>query len=324
MGLFAYSRAAALGDASASGRRDGAMFIAGGTDLLQLIREGVASPDEVVDINAVVGGTIEAGPDGVRIAAGARLVDVAAHPAIRQGYACVAEALLETASPQVRNMASVGGNLLQRTRCLYFRDVATPCNKREPGSGCPAIGGQNRINAILGGSENCIATHPSDLAVALLACDAVVVAEGADGERRIALADFHRLPGDTPHIETALSAGEVITAIELPAAAAGRRSRYLKVRDRASFEWAIASCAVALRLDAGAVGDIRVVAGGVATRPWRLEAVEAALRGQPLTDDAIATAAALATQDAVTHGRNEYKVPLLTGTVRKALREMAA
>jgi xanthine dehydrogenase YagS FAD-binding subunit len=215
----------------------------------------------------------------------------------------------------------VGGNLLQRTRCLYFRDVVTPCNKREPGTGCSALGGQNRINAILGGSEHCIAVQPSDLAVALLASDAVVVVLGDAGERRVPMAEFHRLPGDTPHVETDLAPGELITAVEIPADAASRRSHYLKVRDRASFEWAIASCAVAMRLEAGAVADIRIAVGGVATKPWRLVQVEAALHGQAPTEDIIAAAAARAAEGAVTHGHNAYKVPLLVGTVRKALRE---
>lgn len=318
---FAYSRATDAADAMRRASRAGAMFIAGGTDLLQLVRVRVAAPDEMVDISAVLDGTIRETGTGLRIGAGVRLSDAAVHPAIVGGYRCVAEALQQTASPQVRHMATIGGNLLQRTRCLYFRDIATPCNKRDPGSGCPAIEGQNRINAILGGSAHCIAVQPSDLAVALVACDAVVAILGAKGERRVPMAAFHRLPGDTPQIETVLAAGEIIAAVELPACAAARRSRYLKVRDRASFEWAIASCALSLRQDQGRIAEIRIVAGGVATRPWRLEAAEAALQGRALTEDAIAEAAARAADGSTAHGHNAYKVPLLAGTVRKALRE---
>jgi xanthine dehydrogenase YagS FAD-binding subunit len=322
MSLFAYHRAEDVADAMSRIVRPGAMPIAGGTDLLQLVREHVLAPAELVDINAILDAGIAAGPAGVRIGAGTRLADLAAEPAIAESHRCVAEAVAETASPQVRHMATVGGNLLQRTRCLYFRDIVTPCNKRAPGSGCSAIGGQNRINAILGTSEHCIATHASDLAVALLACDATVVVLGDGGERRVPIGAFHCPPGSTPDVETVLAPGELITAVELPEAAARRRSRYLKVRDRASFEWAIAACAVSLRLEEGKVAEIRVAAGGVATVPWRMAAVEAALLGRVPDEDAIAAAAARAVDGAVTHGHNAYKVALLQGTVRKALREV--
>lgn len=319
---FTLTRAADAAEVAARGRHPGAMMIAGGTDLLQLVREGVVAPEEVVDVTGVLDGAIRETEAGLRIGAGVHLATAAAHPLIVRDHACVAMALGGTASPQVRNLATIGGNLLQRTRCLYFRDVAMPCNKRVPGSGCGAMEGQNRINAILGGSAQCIAVQPSDLAVALLACDATVVVRGETGERTVALAEFHLPPGDTPEVETVLAPGEFIAAVELPAAR--RRSLYLKVRDRASFEWAIASCAVALRMEQGRVAEIRVAVGGVATKPWRLPGVEALLLGQPLSEDAIAAAAAVAADGAVTQGHNAYKVPLLVGTVRKALREASA
>jgi xanthine dehydrogenase YagS FAD-binding subunit len=229
---------------------------------------------------------------------------------------------MATASPQVRNMATVGGNLLQRTRCLYYRDVTTPCNKREPGSGCPAQHGNNRINAILGGSEHCIAVQPSDLAVALLAVDAEVVVVRRDGERTVPLDRFYRLPGNTPHIETDLQPGDLITGVWIPIASAGRRSHYLKVRDRASFEWALASCAVSIGLDGDTVLEARVSAGGVATKPWRLHQVEDALVGRKLDAVTIAAASRLSAEGAHTHPHNAYKVPLLEATVARALEEL--
>jgi xanthine dehydrogenase YagS FAD-binding subunit len=321
MPLFAYARASDPAEAFARGRAPGAMFIAGGTDLLQLVQERVVRPAEVIDLARITDPKIADEAGGLRIGAAAKLADIAAHPLVAERYAVVAEALTETASPQVRNLATAGGNLLQRTRCLYFRDVATPCNKREPGSGCSAWDGCNRTNAILGGSPHCIAVQPSDFATALVACDAEIALAGADGERRVAAADFHRLPGDTPHIETVMAPGEVITAVHLPASAAARRSRYLKVRDRASFEWAICACAISISFEDGAVADARLVAGGVATKPWRLVQVEAALHGQPLTEAVIAAAAELAAEGAELRQHNAYKAPLLVGTVRKALRE---
>lgn len=323
MVMFRYARPSSAGDAFARREAPDALYIAGGTDLLQLVQERVVRPGEVVDLAKVTSREITPHDGGVRIGAAAKLNAVAEHAAVRDGYAAVSEALLATASPQVRNLATAGGNLLQRTRCLYFRDVVTPCNKREPGSGCSAWDGQNRANAILGGGPACIAVNPSDFAVALVACDAEIVLEGRRGERRVPAADFHRLPGDTPHVETAMAEGEIITAIELPAAAARRRSRYLKVRDRASFEWAIAACALSLRMEGDAVAEARIVAGGVATKPWRLTHVEAALTGQPLTEAVIAAAAELAAEGAEPRQYNAFKVPLLVGTVRKALREFA-
>ena len=303
----------------------GAQIVAGSTDLLQLLQENVSHPQHLVDISRLPLAGIEEQADGaIRIGALARLQDVADHPLIRGRHAAVAEALDATASPMVRHMATVGGNLLQRTRCLYFRDAATPCNKREPGSGCPAQDGENRINAILGGSEHCIAVQPSDLPVALITAEAELVIRTAEGdERRVAVEAFHRLPDGTPEIDTVLEPGELILAIHLPAPPAGWRSHYVKVRDRASFSWALASAAVALRMDAdGTVQDSRIAAGGVATKPWRLEQVEKALAGRPLSHEGIRSAAELAADGAAPRTGNAYKVPLLRNTVERALLEL--
>ena len=317
---LAYSRAsdpsAAIARASQGA---GVSFIAGGTDLLQLLEEGVLTPREIVDINGIGFGDVSEAVDGIRIGAMARLADIADHPLIRERYPVVSDALSETASPQVRNMATIGGNLLQRTRCLYFRDIATPCNKREPGTGCPALGGQNRINAVLGGSDHCIAAYPGDLAVALVAVDAEVMVTGPQGERTIPVEELHRLPGDTPEIETVLAPGDLITAIWIPLSAAGRRSGYLKIRDRASFEWALASAAVSLGLDGGRVLEARLAVGGVATKPWRLRAVEDMLVNARLDRDLARAAGVRAAEGAVAHERNGFKIPLLSKTVERAL-----
>ncbi|RAK51382.1 FAD binding domain-containing protein [Phenylobacterium deserti] len=323
MALFRYHRPGDLSEAHARAVTPGAMYIAGGTDLLQLVQERVTQPAEVIDVNRLAPPEIETSEGGVRIGAGAKLNAMAAHPLVRERYPVVAEALMGSASPQVRNMATAGGNLLQRTRCLYFRDVATPCNKRQPGSGCSAWDGQNRQNAIFGGSPTCIAVQPSDFAVALLACDAEIVLASPGGERRVPMADFHRLPIEAPEIETVMEPGELITAIELPDRAAQRRSRYLKVRDRASFEWAVTSCALSIRMEGGAVSEARVAVGGVGTKPWRLPNVEPAIVGQALTEQVITSAAERAAEGAEPRQHNAFKVPLLVGTVRKALREFA-
>lgn len=300
-----------------------AAYIAGGTDMLQLLQEGVAHPAELVDITRLPFDDIATTVDGMRIGALATLSDVADHPAIRETYRVVAEALNESASPMVRNQATMAGNLLQRTRCLYFRDVTTPCNKRRPGSGCPALGGANRGNAVLGGSPHCIATHASDLAVALVACDAEVMVAGADGERTLRVEDLHRLPGDEPHVETVLRPGDLITYIYLPKGAAGRRSLYLKVRDRASFEWSVCSAAVSIGFDGDRVLEARVVAGGVATKPWRLPAVEALITDRRLDPRLAREAGEIAAEGAVARGQNAFKVPLLKRTVERALLQVA-
>jgi xanthine dehydrogenase YagS FAD-binding subunit len=317
---FAYT---AVADPALAVRRaaegKGVEFIAGGTDMLQLLQEGVRAPAELVDINGVGFDDVSLAVDGMRIGAMARLADVADSPALRERFPVVAEALQESASPQVRNMATVGGNLLQRTRCLYFRDVTTPCNRREPGTGCSALEGQNRINAVLGGSPHCIAAYPGDLAVALIAVDAEVVVTGPDGERTILVENLHRLPGGTPEIETALRPGDLITAIWIPLSAAGRRSHYLKVRDRATFEWALASAAVSLGLEGERVLEARVAAGGVGTKPWRIPDVEAMLVGERLDRDLARRAGERAADGAEPRGQNAFKVPLLKRTVERAL-----
>ena len=327
---FAYDRAPSLAAAVASrarhrsdgAREPGADFFAGGTDMVQLMREALRNPDRVVDITGLPRlDRIEDRGGSLRLGALVRMSDAAAHPLVRDRYPVVSEALLASASAQVRNLATLGGNLLQRTRCGYFRDPGSPCNKREPGSGCPAIAGQNRFHAIFGGSEACIATYAGDFANALAALDATVTIAGPSGERAIAVTDLHRPPRATPEVETQLAPGELITAIDLPADRRGWRSHYLKVRDRASFEWSIASAAVALDLDGGTVRDVRIAVGGVATTPWRLPQVEAALRGRRLTPELARGAAALAAEGAVPRGRNLYKVELIRRTVTRALEE---
>jgi xanthine dehydrogenase YagS FAD-binding subunit len=302
----------------------GAEFIAGGTDMLQLLQEDVRRPAEIADLNALpLAAIAEEGDGAIQIGALTKLQDAADHPAIRARFAAVAAALDATASPMVRHMATVGGNLLQRTRCLYFRDPTTPCNKREPSSGCPAQNGENRINAILGGSPHCIAVQPSDLPVALVAMDAEVLLRRADGaEQWVPMEAFHLLPGDTPHVETVLRPGDLVLSIRLPAHAAARRSHYVKVRDRASFAWALASAAVALRVEDGRAVEARVAVGGVATKPWRLPAVEQVLLGRALDPATISAAAEQASAGADPRVGNAYKVPLLRNTVERALHEI--
>jgi xanthine dehydrogenase YagS FAD-binding subunit len=297
----------------------GAEYIAGGTDMLQLLQEGVRAPLELVDINGIAFDNVSIAIDGIRIGAMARLADVADDPTIRERFPVVASALYESASPQVRNMATIGGNLLQRTRCLYFRDPTTPCNKRVPGSGCSAMEGQNRINAILGGSSHCIATYPGDLAVALVAVDAELIVAGPTGERTILVENLHQPPGDTPHVETVLKPGDLITAVWIPLASAGRRSHYLKVRDRATFEWSLASAAVSLGMSDDTILDARIAVGGVATKPWRLQHVEEMLVNKRLDRDLARAAGERAADGAEPRGQNAFKVTLLQRTVERAL-----
>src|SRR5437660_3822864 len=247
-----------------------AEYIAGGTDMVQLLQEHVRRPDRLVSLGGLLDKRIDVGPQGLRLGAAATMADVAAHPLVIEQFPVISEALLNSASPQVRNQATMGGNLLQRTRCPYFRDVGySACNKRAPGSGCAAIGGENRWHAVLGTSENCIAANASDVAVALVALDAAVEVLGAGGQRTVPLIDFYRLPDATPHIETVLEPGEVIAAITVPTNPAARRSHYLKVRDRASFEFAVVSTAVALEIDGARIRPLRIALGGLGTRPWR-------------------------------------------------------
>lgn len=323
MHSFTFEKAADESAALAAGA-SGGRYIAGGTTLIDLMRETVERPGTVVDINALPYRDITVSPTMLRVGALARMSQLAADPAVRQGFPVIAQALELSASAQLRNMASIGGNLLQRPRCLYFRDVSADCNRRTPGSGCAAIGGRNRTLAILGTSDACVATHPSDLAVALMALDATVLTKGPDGEPRIALADFYRQPGATPDRENTLPAGHLITGVEVPASPAARRSGYLKVRDRQSYEFALVSAAVALEVSGGVVRTARVAAGGVGTVPWRLPAVERALVGRPATAATWRDAAALAGEGAKPLSENGFKVDLLSRTVERQLATVAA
>ncbi|GAA1948348.1 xanthine dehydrogenase family protein subunit M [Amycolatopsis minnesotensis] len=293
-------------------------FLAGGTTLVDLMKLDVLTPSQVQDINGLPLHGIDTA-DGLRFGALERMSDIAAHPGV---YPAISRALLLSASQQLRNMASIGGNLLQRNRCTYFRDVATPCNKREPGSGCPAISGANRMHAVLGTSGSCVATHASDVAVALVALDAEVRLVGDDGSRVVKLADFYRLPGDTPEVENDLRPGELITEVVVPRLDFAARSTYVKVRDRQSYEFALCSAAVALDIQDSRVVDARVAVGGVATVPWRLPVVETALRGAPATLDSFESAAALAVEGAKPLSGNGFKTALLKRTIVRALLEL--
>jgi xanthine dehydrogenase YagS FAD-binding subunit len=286
-------------------------FLAGGTTEVDLIRLGVTGPDLLVDINDLPLAEIEDLPGGgLRLGALARMTDVARDPRVVQDYPGMSQALLLGASEQLRNMASMGGNLCQRVRCAYFRDGVSPCNKREPGSGCSALEGMNRGHAVLGTSEHCIATHPSDVAVALVALDAVVHTIGPDGTRTIPIDDFYLLPGDTPQAEHPLSHGELIAAIEVPALPMASGSVYVKFRDRQSYEFALVSVFAALDVRDGQVAGARVALGGVGTKPWRARATEAALIGRPPTDLTFTHAAQAELQAAVPRGQNAFKIPL--------------
>jgi xanthine dehydrogenase YagS FAD-binding subunit len=317
---------AALALRAQAGRNDAPVeYIAGGTDMIQLLQEDVRRPQRLVSLARLLDNRIEVGAQGLRAGAAATMAEVAAHPAVIEQFPVISEALLNSASPQVRNQATLGGNLLQRTRCPYFRDVGyAACNKRAPGSGCSAIDGENRWHAVLGTSNNCIAANPSDLAVALLALDAAIEVRGASGQRVVPLMDFYRLPGDTPHIETVLEPGEVIAAITVPNNSAARRSHYLKVRDRASFEFAVVSAAVALDIDGRRIRQARIALGGVGTRPWRVPRVEAALAGRNLEPEALRSAAALAAQGAQGRGHNDFKIELMQRAIVRAIETAGA
>jgi xanthine dehydrogenase YagS FAD-binding subunit len=313
--------ASAIAFRAQAGRNDAPVeYIAGGTDMVQLLQEYVRRPERLVSLGGLLDRRIEAGPQGLRLGAAATMAEVAAHPAVVQQYPLIAEALLNSASPQVRNQATMGGNVLQRTRCPYFRDVGyAACNKRAPGSGCSAIGGENRWNAVLGTSDQCIAAHASDLAVALVALDAAVDVRGPRDQRTVPLDDLYRLPADSPHIETVLEPGEVITAIVVPATAARWRSHYLKVRDRASFEFALVAAAVALEMDGGRIRQARVALGGVGTKPWRVRQVESALAGASLEPAALRRAAAIAAQGAQGQGHNNFKIEMMQRAIVRAI-----
>jgi xanthine dehydrogenase YagS FAD-binding subunit len=296
-------------------------FMGGGTTLIDLMKLNVETPARVLDINRLPLDKIELMPDGgLKIGATVRNSDLANHAKVQQGYSVLSQAILQGASAQIRNMATVGGNLLQRTRCVYFRDTAMPCNKREPGSGCPAITGHNRTLAILGASEHCIATNPSDMCVALAALEATIHIQGPKGSRAVAFADLHLLPGDTPHRETVLEAGDLITHVTLPQPVTGSKQLYLKLRDRASYEFALSSAAVVLTIASGKITRARIALGGVGTKPWRSPEGEAALTGKPANDATFRQAAEAALRNAKPQSENKFKIELARRCLTHALR----
>jgi xanthine dehydrogenase YagS FAD-binding subunit len=296
-------------------------FMAGGTTLIDLMKLNVEQPAEVIDINRLPLDKIEALPDGgLKIGATVRNSDLAHHAAVERDYAVLSQALLSGASAQLRNMATTAGNLLQRTRCVYFRETAMPCNKREPGSGCSAITGANRTLAILGTSEHCIATNPSDMNVALTALEATIHIRGVKGQRSIPIADFYLLPGDTPQRETVLEPGDLITHVTLPPPVAGAKSLYLKLRDRASYEFALASAAVIVSLKDEKIARVRVALGGVGTKPWRSPEAEAALVDQPANSSTFKKAAEAALHDAKPQSENGFKIELAKRCLAHALK----
>jgi xanthine dehydrogenase YagS FAD-binding subunit len=322
---FQYARANDVADAVRMIATDPtAKFIAGGTNLIDLMKEDVERPSRLIDISRLPLKTVEeTAGGGLRIGALVPNSDLAYHPLIEQNYPLLSSAILAGASQQLRNMASTGGNLLQRTRCAYFYDTATPCNKRKPGTGCSAIGGVNRGHAILGASDSCIATHPSDMCVALAALDARVHMTGPEGSRTVAFDDFHRLPGNTPEIDTNLHPNEIITAIELPAKGFAANYSYLKIRDRLSYAFALVSIAAALELEGGTIKEARLAVGGIAHKPWRDTSAEAALRGQAANQASFARAADLLLRDARGYGHNAFKIDLARRGIVRTLAQAA-
>lgn len=323
MKTFDYFRPATISDAVAAAAEPGAAYLAAGTNLLDLMKGGVTGPSRLVDVTRLPGlDRIERLPDGgIRIGALVRNADLAHDPDFAKTYPAIAEALLSGASAQLRNAATVGGNLLQRTRCGYFYDVASACNKREPGTGCEARGGENRLHAVLGWSEACIATHPSDFCVPLVALDAVVEIEGRNGKREVAVDALHRLPGDTPERDSVLEPGDLIVALRLPgeARAFSAHARYLKVRERTSFAFAVVSAAAGLRIEQGTIRDARLALGGVAAKPWRARAAEEMLAGSLPGPDAFHRAAKAALADAKPSGDNQFKIELAQRILVRAL-----
>ena len=320
---FAYTRAADVADAIRQANRSGAKYLGGGTNVVDLMRETVERADLLVDVTGLDGTFREVDSGGLRIGAATRNTAVAEHRLVRERYPVLARAILAGASAQIRNMATVGVNVLQRTLCTYFYDDGSRCNKRSPGAGCDALEGFNRIHAILGASPACVATHPSDMAVALVALDAVVHLRGPKGERSIPLTDLHQLPAGQPEIETVLEPGELIVAIELPPLGFSTRSTYRKVRDRASYAFALISVAAALDVVDGQVRDVRLAWGGVAPKPWRAFKAEAALRGQPATAESFTAAADAELADAVTLRDNAFKPQLALRVTAAVLQELA-
>jgi xanthine dehydrogenase YagS FAD-binding subunit len=322
---FEYARADDVADAVRQmAGHAGAKFIAGGTNLIDLMKVNVEKPGTVIDITRLPLTQLEATPSGgLRIGALVRNTDAAYHPLIEERYPVLSSAIMAGASQQLRNAASTGGNLMQRTRCAYFYDTATPCNKRQPGSGCSALQGHNRIHAILGTSNACIATHPSDMCVALAMLEAAVHVTGPSGNRSIPFADFHRLPGDTPQRDTNLEAAEIITAVELPPEGFARNHTYLKIRDRLSYAFALVSVAVGLEMDGDTIKEGRFALGGVAHKPWRNKEAEAELRGRPANAATFARAADVLLRDARGYGHNNFKIDLARRTLLRALTQAA-
>ncbi len=326
MNPYSYQRAADLPGAVAMlAEQPNAAFLAGGTNLVDLMKLGVMEPDALVDVRRLTSDEVEDLSDGgIRIGAGVPNSDLAADRTIRSRYPALSQALLSGASGQLRNLATTGGNLLQHTRCVYWQDTTTPCNKREPGSGCSAIEGYNKNHAILGASEHCVATHPSDMAVAMTALDAFVNVHGPDGERRIPIEELHRLPGDEPERDTVLEHGELITSVDLPRLDLFSNSRYRKVRERASYAFALVSVAAALDVaEDGTIRDVRIALGGVAHKPWRATKSEEALRGEPANEANFRTAADIELADAEPLRENAYKVPLARNVITRTLLELS-
>ena len=321
---FTYQRAGSVQSAIASAQNETTKFLGAGTNLVDLMRERIERPTALVDVTGLSRAIQETASGGLIIGAATTNTAVAEHPVVRQRYPALSRAILAGASAQIRNMATVGGNILQRTRCGYFYDVeGSRCNKRTPGQGCDAIDGFNRYHAVLGSSPQCIATHPSDMCVPLVAFDAIVHIVGREGERRVPLLELHRLPGATPHVETVLRPGDLITAVELPALPLAARSVYRKVRDRASYAFALISVAAAIRVEKGRVVEARLALGGVAHKPWRARKAEQALTGQPATSEQFLAAARAEMSDARTHAGNAFKPQLAERTIVAVLRTLA-
>lgn len=322
MNPFQYSRPVETAVAIRSQAKEpGSYFLAGGTNLIDLMKMGVVTPEKIVDINQLPLKGIETRSGGLRLGALATNSEVADHPLIQAGYPLLSLAINAGASPQLRNMATVGGNLMQRTRCPYFFDLTMPCNKRKPNSGCGAITGINRMHALFGASEKCIAVNPSDMSVAMVALDAVVQVRGPGGDRAIPFADFHRLPGDQPELDNTLQKGELIVAVDLPPAAFQKHVYYLKVRDRTSYAFALVSVAAALDIDNNnIIKDVRLAMGGVAHKPWRPGAAEAFLKGKPVDSNIFAQAAQIAMQGAKAYEYNQFKLKLAPNAIRQALK----
>ncbi|HEX3583047.1 MAG TPA: xanthine dehydrogenase family protein subunit M [Thermoanaerobaculia bacterium] len=320
---FDYARVSTVPEAIKSGSRDSAKFIAGGTNLVDLMKATVEKPSHLVDINPLPMSGIETVDGGIRIGALARMSDVAVHPLVMQRFPAISQALLASASPQLRNAASMGGNLMQRTRCPYFRELTwTACNKRNPGSGCSALDGENRTEAVIGTSEHCIAAHRSDFAVAFAALDGVLTLHGPKGERHVKGVDFHLLPGSTPELEHDLKHGELIVSLFLPDAAHAAHSSYLKVRDRSEYEFALASAAVGLDLAGGVIKSARIALGGVGTKPWRARLAEEALTGKAATKENFRLAADAEMKQAQGRGQNNFKIELAKRTLVRALSDL--